>query len=251
METLSTRQIVIRITVTIAAIELAIMIFFAAVSLEIGLLAEAFLDVILLVLLSTPVIYYWVVKPYVIANKNAISKINHLAHHDPLTNLPNRRLLGLFVEKLIPNVIRHKSHGALLFIDLNEFKSVNDANGHDAGDAVLIETAARLNSVMRADDIASRVGGDEFVIVLGALGIDEQSARDRAMLATRRIQDDLQKPINFNGSELEIKASIGVHIIDPSATSVDNVLREADAAMYYAKKSGQDSALSGESNTDE
>lgn len=244
MEIPSKKQIIIRITATIALIELAIMILFASVNLEAGLYTEAFLGVFLLVLFSTPVIYLWIISPYVAASNDAISTINHLAHHDPLTNLPNRRLLSLFLEKLLPSNVRHKSHGAILFIDLDQFKTINDTEGHEAGDGVLVETAVRLVSLVRADDIASRVGGDEFVIVLGALGRDEQTARENALLVSRRIQKDLQKPIHFKNTVLQINCSIGVHLLKPVETNADAVLNEADTAMYNAKKSGLASAHS-------
>ena len=249
MEIPSKKQIIIRITATISLIELAIMILFASVNLEAGLYTEAFLDVFLLVLFSTPIIYLWIINPYVAASDNAISTIKHLAHHDPLTNLPNRRLLSLFLEKLIPSNVRQKSYGAILFIDLDQFKTINDNEGHEAGDGVLVETAVRLVSLIRADDIASRVGGDEFVVVLGALGHDEQSARKNALLVSRRIQEELQKPIDFKNTQLQINCSIGLHMLKPVETSADVVLNEADTAMYTAKKLGLDSAHSDDNDS--
>lgn len=240
MEIPSIKQIIIRITATIALVELLVVILLASINLEIEPYTEAFLDVLLLVSISTPIIYRWIVSPYVKANDDAILKINHLAHHDPLTNLPNRRLSTLFLEKLIPNIVRHKSHGALLFIDLDDFKSINDSKGHDAGDAVLVESATRMLSLMRAEDIASRVGGDEFVIVLGTLGLDEKAAEERALLVSDRIKKDLQTPIHYNHTELQITASIGIHIIKPEVTTVDALLSKADRAMYNVKKLNPD-----------
>lgn len=244
MEIPSITQIIIRITATIALVELLVMVLLANLNLQIELYTEAFLDVLLLVSISTPIIYRWIVSPYVKANDDAILRINHLAHHDPLTNLPNRRLLTLFLERLIPNIVRHKSHGALLFIDLDDFKSINDSEGHEAGDAVLVEAAARLLSIMRADDIASRVGGDEFVIVLGMLGLDKQAAEERVLLVSDRIQKDLQKPIYYKNTVLQITSSIGTHVITPEVTTVDASLSKADKAMYDAKKLNLTSATS-------
>lgn len=239
MKTPTIKQIIMRIMVTIFLVELVIMIALIFIEFNLGPYVIAFLDVSILTVLSTPIIYTWVIKPYVVAHKNDLNLINHIAYHDPLTELPNRRLLVVFLEKLCTVFARHKLYGAILFIDLDEFKVINDKNGHDAGDAVLIEVANRLKSLLRVEDIVSRIGGDEFVIVLEYLDTDEQAANRKALEITQRIQQALSKAIIFKGVTLQIGSSIGLRLLTPELASVETVLKDADTAMYSAKKSGK------------
>jgi predicted signal transduction protein with EAL and GGDEF domain len=117
------KQIIMRITAIIALVELAIMIFFVNKSFDLGLYAEAFLDVTILVVLSTPIIYIWIIKPYIVAHDEVVDQINFMAYHDPLTQLANRRLLSEYLEKLMSSLVRYKFYGALLFIDLDGFNN--------------------------------------------------------------------------------------------------------------------------------
>ena len=201
--------------------------------------AEAILDVALLAILSTPMIYIWIIKPYIVAHDDAIHKISYMAHHDPLTQLANRRLLKEYLEKLMSRYVREKSYGALLYIDLDEFKVINDNNGHDAGDATLIEVAKRLNSFVRNEDIVSRIGGDEFVVVLSHIDTDEQLANNKALMITERILKILNKEINFKNTSLQIGASIGLRLLTPERISAKSALKDADTAMYQAKQAGK------------
>lgn len=235
----SKKNILTRIIIIIAFVELVIMIGFANLTLNIGVHAEAILDVILLVLLSTPVIYIWILKPYVVANDHAIHQISHMAFHDSLTKLANRHLLKEFLEKVMSDLTRRESFGALLFIDLDGFKVINDKNGHDSGDATLIEIAKRLNSNARSEDIVSRVGGDEFVVVLSHLNADEEQAKSKALGFAERILKALKKEIYYKNTLLYVDASIGLRLLDPEVISVESVLNDADAAMYRAKGSGK------------
>jgi len=148
-----------RISIIIALVELTMMIIFVNLPFDMADYVEVILDVIILVVLSTPIIYIWIIKPYVNAHNKVLNEINHMSFHDPLTQLANRRMLTEYLEKQISNHMRRGIYGALLFIDLDGFKLINDNNGHEAGDAVLIETATRLNSYSRIEDIVSRIGG--------------------------------------------------------------------------------------------
>ncbi len=233
------KQIVIRITVIIAVIELAIMMVFQVTNHNLGPFTEALLDVILLVVLSTPMIYFWVIKPYVVQHEKVVIQTTHMAYHDPLTQLANRHLLSEFSTKLISNHARNKLYGALLVIDLDGFKLINDKYGHDAGDAVLIEIGTRLKSLVRIHDIVSRLGGDEFVVVLGQLAGDEQSAHNSALLKTESIAKALRKTILFNDMELQIDSSIGLRLLTPQETSIESIIKDADTAMYKAKQAGK------------
>jgi len=193
------------------------------------------IDVILLVSFSTPVIYAWIIKPYVIAQQQANETISHLAAHDPLTDLANRRLLYEFLEKLLSSLKRHQMYAAALYIDLNKFKVINDQEGHDIGDLILQETAKRLAHVVRNEDLASRIGGDEFVVLLTQLGTNKNKAISDTIAIADKVKTAIKQPIEIDGASFSISASIGVRIITPQDVAVDQVLKEADEAMYSSK----------------
>jgi diguanylate cyclase (GGDEF)-like protein len=163
-----------------------------------------------------------------------------MAYHDSLTGLANRRLLSKYLEKLLSSLVRYKSYGAVLFIDLDGFKLINDDYGHDAGDIVLIEVASRLKLFARTEDIVSRIGGDEFVLVLSQLGTNEQIANKKALSVLERIQQELRKEINVAGSELKVDSSIGLRLLRPEVADFEAVLADADEAMYLSKKESKD-----------
>jgi diguanylate cyclase (GGDEF)-like protein len=235
----SKKNIIIRITVIIALVEFVIMIGLANFPFNIWKHTEAILDVVLLVLLSTPVIYIWIIKPYVVAHDDAIYKISSMAYHDPLTKLANRRLLIEYLKKLMSGLARGESYGALLFIGLDGFKAINDKNGHDFGDATLIEVAKRLNSLVRNEDLVSRIGGDEFIVVLSQLGTDEQQAKNKAQILAERILKELNKQLYFKNTFLQVGSSIGLRLLAPEIIHAEIVLTDADTAMYHAKQAGK------------
>lgn len=156
--------------------------------------------------------------------------ITQMAFHDPLTGLCNRRL---YLERLEEALARSALEGgtcAVLFIDLDGFKAVNDRHGHAAGDALLLEIAARLRSAVRDTDTVARFGGDEFAVLCE--GGDSRAATRTA----QRIESELRRPAVVDQTEVVIAASIGIAVADPESTS-DGLLRQADAAMYAAKTS--------------
>ncbi|MDX2425700.1 MAG: GGDEF domain-containing protein [Cycloclasticus sp.] len=236
MKILSIRQIIMRLVIIIASAELLIMILFINLPFTIGPYAEILLDTAILVIVSVPTIYILIVRPYITASEAFVLKIEHMAYHDSLTGLANRRLLSEYLEKLLSSLLRYKSYGAVLFIDLDGFKRVNDEYGHDAGDIVLTEVANRLKLFARTEDIVSRPGGDEFILVLSQLGTNEQIAKDKAVLVSERIQQELRKKINVAGMELQVGSSLRLRLLKPEGANVDRVLADADAAMYLAKK---------------
>lgn len=165
--------------------------------------------------------------------------ITHMASHDSLTQLANRNLLSVFLEKVISRFVREKSYGALLFIDLDGFKSINDEHGHDAGDATLVEVAKRLRANVRNEDIVSRVGGDEFAVVLSQLGTNKELAATGAIELAERILNALKEEIDFRTKKLNIGASIGLRLLAPERITSEFVLKDADSAMYKAKRDGK------------
>jgi diguanylate cyclase (GGDEF)-like protein len=167
--------------------------------------------------------------------------LQYLALHDPLTGLANRTLFYQRVEHALQTHHRSGSSLAVFFIDLDGFKQVNDERGHSAGDAVLVEVAARLHTCLRASDTIARLGGDEFAVLA-----EHVTEPDHADVIAARMVRTLQAPIDIDGVPATITASVGVAVCQPGLSpaedmpSGDDLLRSADEAMYVAKTSGKD-----------
>jgi diguanylate cyclase (GGDEF)-like protein len=162
--------------------------------------------------------------------RRAQERVQYLAYYDPLTDLPNRTL---FTDRLQQAVLigRRKKHCfALMFMDLDRFKDINDTLGHHAGDQVLQQAAACIKSCMRESDTVGRMGGDEFAILLPTV-----SRRSGATTMARKILAALIKPLQIGNRNLEIGASLGIALFPEHGNETDNLMRAADAAMYEAK----------------
>jgi diguanylate cyclase (GGDEF)-like protein/PAS domain S-box-containing protein len=172
---------------------------------------------------------------YDVTERKALEdKLDHLAHFDALTGLPNRMLLQDRLEQAIASAERQRQKFALLFIDLDGFKLINDAKGHPVGDEVLKIVAQRLLAVIRGMDTAARLGGDEFVIILS----DIRNAENAAWVADK-VVDSLSQPYLLDGTALSLSASIGVSIYPNDELVANELLRTADEAMYKAKRGGK------------
>lgn len=165
--------------------------------------------------------------------KEAERQIYRLAYYDALTGLPNRSLLFSLLEQALAEAHRGRLHGALLFLDLNRFKNVNDSFGHHAADTLLREVAQRLTTALRREDVVARLGGDEFVIAL--FDIKE---REHAGIVAQKLLDALGAPIQVGAHEVMISASIGIAIFPEDGRDSETLIRHADVAMYRAKQSG-------------
>ena len=172
----------------------------------------------------------------------AEERIEHLAFYDPLTNLPNRHLLFDRLENAIALAQRSGNYGALLFIDLDRFKTLNDARGHAVGDILLQEVATRLKESLRQADTVARFGGDEFVVVLPELGSQQELAARLSLNMGEKICTKLADSFMFEGEEIRIGASIGITLFPKATKTVNDLLKEADIAMYQAKASGRNTA---------
>jgi len=171
--------------------------------------------------------------------KEAEEKIRHLAFYDPLTQLPNRRLLIDRLGHALATAARHHRHGALLFLDFDHFKILNDTEGHDAGDQLLVEIARRLHGCVRQVDTVARLGGDEFVVLLENLGGGEDEAATRAELVGEKIREAIAQPFVLKGRDYHGSMSIGICLFDDGHHSVEELLKRADVAMYQAKSGGR------------
>jgi len=165
---------------------------------------------------------------------NTERTIHYMAHHDALTGLPNRRLMQDRLTQAIMAARRKQRHVAVLFLDLDRFKVVNDTLGHDSGDFILKDVARRLVSCVREVDTVSREGGDEFVIILPDLEMPES-----ARVVAEKILRELSRPVEISGHEIHITPSIGISHYPNDATDVNQLLKHADNAMYQAKDAGR------------
>jgi diguanylate cyclase (GGDEF)-like protein/PAS domain S-box-containing protein len=169
----------------------------------------------------------------VTGRRRAEEELAHQAVHDALTGLPNRLLVTERLEQALTRSSRSGSEVAVLFVDLDRFKLVNDGRGHAAGDGLLVTVADRLRRVVRSDDVVARFGGDEFVVVC-----EGRTASLESGLVAERITDALREPVVIDGQEVFLSASIGIAVSD-GGDSPESLLRDADAAMYRAKAKGR------------
>jgi len=167
--------------------------------------------------------------------KDSEKKIEHLAYYDSITGLPNRALLMDRLHQALALALREGRELALLFLDLDNFKDVNDTKGHDIGDKFLKEVAKRLRSCVGESNTLARIGGDEFVIVLTAVHAEEEAAATTA----RRVQALFAAPFVIEGEEFYSSTSIGIALYPEDGTDVESLLKCADAAMYHAKNEGK------------
>ncbi|WP_435785714.1 EAL domain-containing protein [Cellvibrio sp.] len=166
-------------------------------------------------------------------------KIYNLAFFDPLTRLPNRRMLQDRLKLLTAQSARTDQHGALLFIDIDHFKLLNDTRGHHIGDQLLVQVAERINSIIRTTDLAARLGGDEFVVVFDNLGNNAETAAMEAKKRAEELHDLINLPYPLQQSVFHCTISIGVNLFKGQTRTIDDLLRHADVAMYQAKDSGR------------
>ena len=166
--------------------------------------------------------------------------IHYQAQYDDLTDLPNRRLFLSTLRKEMAKADRHHRYGAVFFIDLDRFKSVNDSLGHAIGDELLIGVAQKIAARLRQEDTVARLGGDEFVVLLPEVGIDPENAGTHASMIADEIRKRFNIPFMIQGHEIHLTISVGIALF-PGNVSAEDLLKFADVAMYRAKSEGRDS----------
>ncbi len=169
----------------------------------------------------------------------AEERIQYQAHYDSLTRLPNRRLLMGRLKQEIARSVRHKHIGAVCFLDLDHFKTINDSLGHTVGDELLKQVALRINERIRDEDTAARLGGDEFIILLSEVGDGPDEAMDNVMNLAEKILHLFDTPFYIHGHELRVTVSIGIALYPLIESSTEQLLQKSDVAMYEAKKAGR------------
>ena len=166
-------------------------------------------------------------------------EIIYMAFHDALTKLPNRRLLMDRLQQAIESSVRSKMYGAVIFIDLDNFKSLNDSKGHDLGDHVLREVANRLVHHMRRSDTVARLGGDEFIVMMPSINEDKTKTSEQVEQVSEKILEIINEPFTFDGLDHHCSASIGISVFSGDDVSVADLLKHADTAMYQSKYAGR------------
>ncbi|OYU45427.1 MAG: hypothetical protein CFE44_07560 [Burkholderiales bacterium PBB4] len=167
------------------------------------------------------------------------AEIRRLAFYDPLTELPNRRLLMDRLKQALVTSTRTGQHGAVMFLDLDHFKQLNDSLGHDVGDILLQQVAARLKSCVREMDSVARLGGDEFVVLLEALSTNVQEAAMQAEIIGLKVLESLGQPYSLREHTHTSTPSVGIAVFQSGGESIDDLLKKADVAMYEAKAAGR------------
>lgn len=177
--------------------------------------------------------------------------IRHLAYYDALTDIPNRLLLMERIQQAIIRYKRHEMQAALMFIDLDRFKTINDSLGHHIGDELIKDVAERIQHAIREGDTVARVGGDEFVVLVLDLDTDIKQATAKVERISEKIHHVIAEPFNIEGHNLNITSSIGIAFINNKEEMANDLLKHADAAMYHAKKEGKNTTRYYQMNMDE
>jgi diguanylate cyclase len=178
-----------------------------------------------------------------IAASHDNERVHELAYYDVLTSLPNRRLLSDYLNQVFLDCERLKSCGAVLFLDLDDFKNINDLRGHNAGDQLLQQVAQRLQESLREGDFIARVGGDEFVVVINDIGADRLRASESSKVLAEGLIQVIAQPFLIDGYHYHTSPSIGICVFLGGEFDEVEVLRRADIAMYQAKKLGRKNTL--------
>lgn len=182
--------------------------------------------------------------------KASVSQLKKIARHDPLTGLPNRLLLEEFLTQALARARSNATRVALVFIDLNGFKQINDNHGHAVGDQVLVSTAQRLLQSLREADMVARLGGDEFVVVIEGL-TRSKSPHDEAQMISEKILQRLSQPLSLGNASHQVGASLGIALYPEHGPNIDSLIHIADQAMYAAKRSGNNQYCLGMATTGE
>ncbi|MBI1424445.1 MAG: diguanylate cyclase [Gammaproteobacteria bacterium] len=232
-----------RIAIILITIEILLLFLFQTIPNDLSTNELAILNTVTLVLASTPLISIFVIKPFLEANARTLAKIRNVATTDPLTQLANRRLVVEHLDRVVAGCTRHHEYCAVLLINLDDFKKINEDYGYDAGDAVLVEVARRLHATIRANDIVGRMDGDEFIVLLERLETDVGITGDRVQQIANKLIAMINMPIAVKSKAVHVSASIGIRLLGFEPINTDTVILEADSAMYRAKEKGGSRAV--------
>ncbi len=235
-QAMTIREVIFRIAVIILLIEMAIMVAFSVVEVELPGYAEVFIDAFSLVLLSTPIIYVWVIKPFVDMRDRAIKEVSYLASNDPLTGLPNREKFLTVLEHMLKMTMNEGTKIAVLLLDMNRFKVIHDTFGHSISNQVIKHVADKLQSSVGEEALIARVGPDQFAIL-----VQNKQSDDALFHLAKRILSIIEVPIAHERHLFSMEACIGISEFPKDADNAEVLLKYANNAMRKAKSSEQDS----------
>lgn len=227
---MSIQQIIFRISLIILLVEILIMLLINLFNIQTSPLAEALIDASFLVFLSTPLIYIWVVKPFVIMRDKAMEKAAYLAYYDALTGLPNREKFLQWLEHAINRASENKKLIGLILLDLDRFKVINDTFGHLLSDHIILEITQKLKYGLSNSDTLARIGPDQFVLLQ-----EDADTNDDIYLFAKELLASIQTPIHYEGHELSINGSIGISTYPKDSIKKNELLKYAHTAMRQAK----------------
>ena len=231
-------HVAIRISIIMMAAEILIMLMLQTFPHSMSTYQSAILDAVVLVILSTPPICIFVIKPFLDARAKSLAQIRNMSLTDPLTKLANRHLVVEHLDRVVAGCTRHNEYCAVLLINLDHFKLINERYGYETGDAVLVEVARRVHSAIRANDIVGRMGGDEFIVLLERLESDAGTTGDRIMQIANKLITMINMPIAVKSKAIHVSASIGIRLLGVEPANTNTAINEADNAMYRAKEAG-------------
>jgi two-component system cell cycle response regulator len=236
-------HVAIRISIIITTIEILIMFILRIYFNSISSNEFAIVNAVALVVLSIPSICIFVIKPFLDDKTKMLFAMDNIATTDPLTQLANRHLIVEHLNRVVAGCTRHHEFCAVLLINLDNFKIINERYGHEAGDTVLIEVARRLHAMIRSNDVVGRMGDDEFIVLLERLETDIGKTGDRIQQIAHKIIAMINMPIEVKSKAVHVSASIGIRVLGFEPINTDSVIREVDSAMYRAKEKGGNCAI--------
>ncbi len=225
------RRVVVRISIIILIVEMLIMVGLSVLPFELPEGIEVIVDASVLVLFSTPIIYQWVIKPFVLMRDKAIAEMHYIATNDPLTGLPNREKFLTLLEHTIMIASSQESKIAVFLLDLNKFKVINQTFGNTVANQVIRQVAERLHELLAAEWFLARIGPDQFAVLVQNIESD-----DEIYLLAKSILATFEKPIEFNDHNFTIEACIGISEYPKDASDSEALLRCANNAMRQAKE---------------
>jgi two-component system cell cycle response regulator len=228
----------IRISMIMMGAEILIMLILHTIADRMNVYEIALLDAAALVLLSTPPICFFVIRPFLETRAQVQARVRNMSLTDPLTQLPNRRLVVDHLDRVVAGCTRHNEYCAVLLINLDHFKQINEQYGYEAGDTVLAEVARRIHSTIRANDVVGRMGGDEFIVLLERLESNAGTTGESIMHIANKLIGVIDMPIAVKSKAVHVSASIGIRLLGIDPANTDTAITEADSAMYRAKEAG-------------
>lgn len=228
----------IRVATIIIAIEFLLSLMLLAIAPDMSASEIVIINGVALAVLSIPLVSIYVIKPVLDDKAKALAELRDVATSDPLTQLANRRLVMEHLNRVVAGCTRHHEYCAVLVINLDNFKLINERYGYEKGDAVLLEVARRLRATNRSSDVVGRIGGDEFAVLLERQQTDIDITGQRIRKMADKFVAMINMPIKVDTNSIHVSASVGIRLLGFEPIDTDTAIRDADSAMYRAKEAG-------------